>query len=71
MARLILVLAVFWIAALGSPVAAALDGLEAGTTAVVVEVIDGYTLLLDDGTEVRLVGIQAPKLPLGRPDFET
>lgn len=31
--------------------------------------IDGDTLLLDDGREVRLVGLQAPKLPLGRPDF--
>ncbi len=37
----------------------------------VVEVIDGDTLALADGREVRLVGIQAPKLPLGRPDFPT
>lgn len=36
----------------------------------VVEVVDGDTLLLDDGGEVRLVGIQAPKLPLGRPGFQ-
>ncbi|MFQ5955227.1 MAG: thermonuclease family protein, partial [Kiloniellales bacterium] len=35
-----------------------------------VEVIDGDTLVLDDGRQVRLVGIQAPKLPLGRPDFQ-
>ena len=34
-----------------------------------VEVIDGDTLVLADGSEVRLVGIQAPKLPLGRADF--
>lgn len=34
-------------------------------------VIDGDTLELEDGREVRLVGIQAPKLPLGRPDFPT
>lgn len=40
-----------------------------GGTARVVAVIDGDTLTLDDGREVRLVGIQAPKLPLGRPDF--
>lgn len=33
-------------------------------------VIDGDTLVLDDGREVRLVGIQAPKLPLGRPGFK-
>jgi len=26
--------------------------------------------VLGDGRQVRLVGIQAPKLPLGRPDFE-
>lgn len=41
-----------------------------GETASVVEVVDGDTLVLDDGREVRLVGIQAPKLPLGRPGFE-
>jgi endonuclease YncB( thermonuclease family) len=35
----------------------------------VVEVIDGDTVLLDDGHEVRLVGTQAPKLPLGRRGF--
>jgi endonuclease YncB( thermonuclease family) len=36
----------------------------------VVEVIDGDTVVLDDGKEVRLVGIQAPKLPLNRPNFK-
>jgi len=35
------------------------------------QVIDGDTLVLDDGRQVRLVGIQAPKLPLGRPKFPT
>ncbi len=35
----------------------------------VTAVIDGDTVALDDGTEVRLVGLQAPKLPLGRPGF--
>ena len=42
-------------------------------TAIVAEVIDGDTVLLDQpvhgAQEVRLVGIQAPKLPLGRPGF--
>jgi endonuclease YncB( thermonuclease family) len=38
---------------------------------VVTQVIDGDTVLLADGREVRLVGIQAPKLPLGRAGFET
>ncbi|HMB77627.1 MAG TPA: thermonuclease family protein [Kiloniellaceae bacterium] len=36
----------------------------------VVEIVDGDTLVLDSGREVRLVGIQAPKLPLGRKGFE-
>jgi len=35
-----------------------------------VEIVDGDTLVLDDGRQVRLVGIQAPKLPLGRAGFE-
>jgi micrococcal nuclease len=35
----------------------------------VIEIIDGDTLLLADRREVRLVGIQAPKLPLGRRNF--
>lgn len=38
-------------------------------TGLVREVIDGDTLVLATGSEVRLVGIQAPKLPLGRPNF--
>lgn len=50
----------------GSP----LPSLEAGERARVVEVVDGDTVLLDDGWQVRLVGIQAPKLPLGRKNFE-
>ncbi len=36
----------------------------------VTTVIDGDTLGLEDGREVRLTGIQAPKLPLGRANFE-
>ncbi|MBE9554510.1 MAG: thermonuclease family protein, partial [Proteobacteria bacterium] len=44
--------------------------LEAGERARVVEVVDGDTVLLDDGWQVRLVGIQAPKLPLGRQNFK-
>ena len=35
----------------------------------VVEIVDGDTVFLDDGTEVRLVGLQAPKLALGRRGF--
>lgn len=36
-----------------------------------VSVVDGDTILLEGGREVRLVGIQAPKLPLGRRNFPT
>ena len=47
------------------------QGLVAGGAGRVVEVVDGDTVVLDDGREVRLVGIQAPKLPLGRPGYPT
>ena len=46
------------------------EGVVAGGWGVVAAVIDGDTLTLEDGLSIRLVGIQAPKLPLGRPDFE-
>ncbi len=49
---------------------AAQSTLDLAERAQVVEVIDGDTLLLDDGRSVRLVGIQSPKLPLGRTGFE-
>ncbi len=43
--------------------------------AAVTGVVDGDTVYIDppfkDGNEVRLVGIQAPKLPLGRKNFPT
>ncbi len=41
-----------------------------GAPVQVVAIIDGDTLVLQDGREVRLVGIQAPKLPLGRKGFK-
>jgi len=41
----------------------------------VVDIVDGDTIVLgqaiENATEVRLVGIQAPKLPLGRRGFKT
>ncbi|WP_236893901.1 thermonuclease family protein [Devosia sp. SL43] len=37
----------------------------------VVQVTDGDTLVLDSGLVVRLIGMQAPKLPLGREGFPT
>lgn len=51
---------------MGTPAAAELVRDGAG---VVREVVDGDTVILEDGREIRLVGIQAPKLPLGRPNF--
>lgn len=53
--------------------AQALDGLTPGPEAVVKEVVDGDTVILataiDGADQVRLTGIQAPKLPLGRRGF--
>lgn len=47
----------------------AVHALADGGRGVVADVIDGDTVRLADGREVRLVGIQAPKLPLGRKNF--
>lgn len=44
--------------------------LEQGDTVQVASIVDGDTLVLGDGREVRLVGLQAPKLGLGRQNFE-
>ncbi len=49
--------------------AAGAADLAPGGAAVVAEVVDGDTVVLADGRQVRLVGLQAPKLPLGRPGF--
>jgi len=46
------------------------EPLAPGEPGTVTEIVDGDTLFLDDGREIRLVGIQAPKLPLGRAGFE-
>lgn len=46
--------------------ASACDGLRDGPKGIVTEIVDGDTLLLDNGLVVRLVGIQAPHLALGR-----
>ncbi len=50
--------------------AAAGPSLADGEPGVAAEIVDGDTLVLEDGREVRLVGIQAPKLPLGRAGFK-
>lgn len=50
--------------------AAALPGdLIVEGEARVTEVVDGDTVVIDDGTQVRLVGLQAPKRALGRRGF--
>jgi len=46
------------------------DALSRGTPGWVREIVDADTLFLRDGREIRLVGLQAPKLPLGRAGFE-
>ena len=46
--------------------ATACDGLVDGPKGTVVAIVDGDTALLDSGITVRLVGIQAPRLPKGR-----
>ena len=42
---------------------------QSGEGSRVSEIVDGDTLILADGRSVRLVGIQAPKLSLGRRNF--
>ena len=44
----------------------AAEALISRGAAEVAKIVDGDTLVLDDGRQVRLVGIQAFKLPLGR-----
>ena len=44
--------------------------LQPGEAGRVASIVDGDTLMLEDGREIRLVGIQAPKLPLGRAGFK-
>lgn len=41
-------------------------GLEEGPLVQIASVVDGDTVELESGPDVRLVGTQAPKLPLGR-----
>ena len=64
-----LAIALFALAA--TEVSGAPAGLTDGGSAAVASVVDGDTIVLKDGSQVRLVGIQAPKLPLGRPNFPT
>ncbi len=60
------------LACLSFPAWAAAPGacdLDAGESAQVVSIVDGDTVGLADGREVRLVGLQAPKLGAGRAQF--
>jgi endonuclease YncB( thermonuclease family) len=43
---------------------------QIGEQAIGLATVDGDTLVLATGQQVRLVGLQAPKLPLGRPNFK-
>ena len=59
------------LAALSSVSVAALacEQLRMEPGGVVSSVTDGDTVILDDGRVVRMIGTQAPKLPLDRPGF--
>ncbi|WP_240230835.1 thermonuclease family protein [Devosia lacusdianchii] len=61
------------LAALSSASTAALacEALRMVPGGTVVQVTDGDTVVLHTGTVVRMIGTQAPKLPLGREGFET
>jgi micrococcal nuclease len=50
--------------------AVACEALLDGPRGVVTGVTDGDTVILDHGLVIRLIGTQAPKLPLGRDGFE-
>lgn len=68
--RLGLLLALIFVGANGA-CAEEKAGLQKFDTGTVVEVVDGDTVVLAGGRQVRMVGIQAPKLPLGRKNFKT
>ena len=55
----------------GAAAAAACEGLRMVQGGVVTQVTDGDTVVLDSGLVVRMIGTQAPKLPLGRDGFPT
>lgn len=56
---------------LSAATAGACDDLRMVQGGIVTEVVDGDTLMLDSGRVVRLIGTQAPKLPLGREGYST
>ena len=54
-----------------STAALACEQLRMEPGGIVTAVTDGDTVILDDGRVIRMIGTQAPKLPLDRPDFPT
>ena len=60
-----------WLVAAALLPVPAVAGIATPSKGVVQSVIDGDTVVLASGTPVRLVGIQAPKLPLSRRGFKT
>lgn len=65
--RRLLLLGLLCVFARGLPATAA--PLADGGQAVVAAVVDGDTVILDDRRQVRLPGLQAPKIALGRKGF--
>jgi micrococcal nuclease len=59
------------LAGLSPATAEACEALRMAEGGVVVQVTDGDTVVLDSGLVVRLIGTQAPKLPLGREGYPT
>lgn len=67
----ILSVAAIMLLGLNAAAAHACEGLRMVQGGVVTQVTDGDTVILDSGLVVRMIGTQAPKLPLGREGFPT
>lgn len=65
----VLAIAVIAAVVFARPAAATPCDITLGEQGRVIEIVDGDTVVLNTGLEIRLVGVQAPKLPLGRPGF--
>ncbi|MGE4014083.1 MAG: thermonuclease family protein [Alphaproteobacteria bacterium] len=63
----LLALGAAWTSALPLQAAFAKGKPDRLAEAAIKEVIDGDTVMVDNGDQVRLVGLQAPRLPLDRP----
>ncbi|MCC7016989.1 MAG: thermonuclease family protein [Rhodospirillales bacterium] len=70
MFRRVFVLAATAVALHAAAPTLAREGFVEGGAAEAREAVDGDTVILADGRHVRLVGIQAPKLALGRANFK-